>query len=422
MLNDMWFKLTLILAVAIGSNFLFSKFGQPKIIGQILIGIIIGPSLLGLIVPLDQVPGADSTNILARLTEVGTLATLGAIVLLFMIGLECNMKEIYTKRSVVVASFGVVVPWVCGFLLAEWLLPDPDVGTKFAQSVIIGASLVATSVAITAGVMKEMGIIGSKPAKLILGAAVVDDILGMIVLAVSYELASGIGIQILNVAWIVVAAIAFVAAGAFVGSRYISKLIDAVDRKGNLSGMPGSGFVTALTFAFLYAFIAELIGISAIVGAFVAGTSFASCKHGAKFRMNAELLSWVLAPIFFISLGILVNIWLPWEIWAFALILTIFAALTKLAGCGIPAKLLGFTNMEAVAVGTGMIPRMEIAMIIALYAFGKGIITRDVYSIIVLMGLLTALFTPPLLKIAMRNVPKVADECAVAESLSPQEG
>lgn len=417
MLDDMWFKLTLILAVALASNFLFSRFGQPRIIGQILIGVIIGPSLLGLITPVESIPGVEAGNILAQLTEVGTLATLGAIVLLFMIGLECNMREIYTKRSVIVATFGVLLPWVSGFILADLLLPNPESGTKFAQSVIIGASLVATSVAITAGVMKEMGIIGSRPAKVILGAAVVDDILGMIVLAISTELASEIGIDVLSLAWIMIAAVLFVVVGAFIGSKYVSKLIDAVDRKGTLHGMPGSGFLAALMFAFLYAFIGEMIGVSAIVGAFVAGTSFASCEHGQKFRMNAELLSWVLAPIFFISCGILVNIVLPLEIWIFALVLTVVAVLTKLIGCGIPARALGLSNRESVAVGIGMIPRMEIAIFIALYALGKGIITQDVYSIIVLMGLLTALVAPPLLKRVMKDIPKVADECAIKESL-----
>jgi len=407
LLNDIWFKLTFLLVVAIASNFLFSRLGQPKIIGQILLGILIGPSLLGLI----TVSQTDSGDIVNRLAE------LGAIILLFMIGLECNMREIYTKASVIVATFGVIVPWISGFMIAEWMLPDPIVGTRFAQSVIIGAALVATSVAITAGVLKEMGIIGSRPAKIILGAAVVDDVLGMIVLAVSSELALGTGLQIINIAWIVMAAVAFVAIGAFVGSKYISKMISAVERKGAHHKIPESGFLLAISFAFLYAFIAESIGISAIVGAFVAGTSLASCEHNAKFRNHTEVLGWVFAPIFFISLGILVNIRLPLEIWAFALILTLVAVVTKLVGCGIPAKLVGLNNKESLAVGFGMVPRMEIAMVIALYALGNQIISQDIYSIIVLMGLLTALFTPPILKWAMKGTPKTPEQCEVNGTL-----
>lgn len=399
LVNDIWFELTLILAVAIASNFLFARLGQPKIIGQILLGILIGPSVLGLI----TVNQTDTGDVVSRLAE------LGAIILLFMIGLECNMKEIYTKSSFIVAISGVIIPWIGGFLLADAILPSPAVGTKFAQSVIIGASLVATSVAITAGVMKELGVIGSKPAKVILGAAVVDDILGMIVLAISSQLAMGTAIQMLNIALILVAAGLFVALGIFVGTKVARPLINAVERKGAQRGIPESGFLLALTIAFMYAFTAEIIGISAIVGAFVAGTALATCEQNKKFHQRTEVLGWVFAPIFFLSLGILVNIRLSLEIWAFALVLTVVAVFTKLAGCGIPARLLGLNKRESAAVGLGMIPRMEIAMVIALYGLGKNIITQDIYSVIVLMGLLTALFMPPVLRWVMRGVPKTEE-------------
>jgi len=405
--NEMWFKLIVLLAVAIASNFLFSRFSQSKIIGQILLGVLIGPSVIGLII----VSQTDTLDI------VSLLAELGAIILLFMIGLECKMKEIYTKISVIVAACGVIVPWISGFILAEWMLPDPTIGTRFAQSVIVGAALVATSVAITAGVLKELGVIGSKPAKVILGAAVVDDILGMMVLAISSELALGTGMQVLSIAWIMTIAVVFVVIGALVGSRFLSKIIGAVERGGAKRNMPWAGFLLAITFAFIYAFIAETIGISAIVGAFVAGTSLASCEHSVKFRRITGKLVWVFAPIFFLSLGILVNIRLPLEIWVFALILTLVAVVTKLVGCGVPAKLLGLNNKDSLAVGLGMIPRMEIAMVIALYALRHQIISQDIYSILVLMGLLTALFTPPILKWAMKGIPRGPDQCDGAGTL-----
>jgi Kef-type K+ transport system membrane component KefB len=417
MLNDIWFKLTLLLVVALASNFLFSRFGQPKIIGQILLGILIGPSVLGLIGVSSSTSGIATGNIFDQLPEIGTIATLGAIILLFIIGLECNMKEIYTKSSIVVATSGVILPWVCGFLLADYMLPEPATGTKFAVSVMIGAALVATSVAITAGVLRELGVIGSRPAKIILGAAVVDDVLGMIVFAISSELAVGTDIQVMNIIWIVLAAVVFVGVGAFIGSRYISKLIGAVERRGAKRNLPESGFLLALAFAFLYAFIAQSIGISAIVGAFVAGTSLANSEHVKKFSRSTEVLGWVFTPIFFIALGILVNIQLSLESWIFALVLTLVAAATKLAGCGIPARLMKMSNRESLAVGLGMIPRMEIAMMIALFALWKGVISQEIYSVIILMGLLTALFTAPFLKWAMKGTPRVADERAIERTL-----
>jgi Kef-type K+ transport system membrane component KefB len=404
LVNDVWFKMTLLLAVAIASNFLFARLGQPKIIGQILLGILIGPSILGLITVSQSDPG----------DMVYRLAEFGAIILLFTIGLECNMKDIYNKPAIIIATFGVIVPWVSGFFMAEWLLPTPGAGySVFAQSVIIGAALVATSVAITAGLMKELGILGSKPAKLIIGAAVVDDILGMIVLAISTDLTAGNAISILSVAWIVTAAAIFVAVGALIGSRVVSKLIVAVEHRGGKHKLPESGFLLALSFAFLYALIAETIGISAIVGAFVAGTSLASCEFNRHIRRHTEVLGWVFAPIFFLSLGILVNIWMSIDIWIFALILTAVAFATKMIGCGIPARFFGLNGEESLAVGVGMSPRMEVAMVIALYGLSKGIINVDIYGVIILMGLLTALFTPPLLKRLLKNVPRTEDKCGL---------
>ncbi|MEM4263040.1 MAG: cation:proton antiporter [Thermoplasmata archaeon] len=399
--NAIWFKLTLLLTVAIASNFLFARFGQPKIIGQILLGIVIGPSVIGLI----NVNQSDPADI------VVSLANLGAIILLFMIGLECKIKEIYTKRATFIAIGGVLVPWAAGFAVAELMLPAPlPPLDKFAQSVFVGAALVATSVAITAAVLKEMGILSSGVAKTVLGAAVVDDILGMIVLAISSGIARG-GIDLLGLVLVIIAALAFVAIGAYVGSRYLMRVAEHIERKGAQHNLPESGFLFVLSMMFLYAVVAEAIGISAIVGAFVAGASLASCEFTLKFREKTAVLEWVFAPVFFLSLGILVNIRLPIELWVFAIVLTVVAILTKLVGCGLPARYSGMSKQDSIVVGIGMSPRMEVAMIIALYALSIPIISHDVYSIIVLMGLLTAVFTPYLLKRTMRHIPPTGDVC-----------
>lgn len=399
--NAIWFKLTLLLTVAIASNFLFARFGQPKIIGQILLGIIIGPSVIGLI----NVNQSDPTDV------VVSLANLGAIILLFMIGLECKIKEIYTKRAIIIALGGVLLPWAVGFGIAELMLSaPPDPLDKFAQSVFVGAALVATSVAITAAVLKEMGVLGSGVAKTILGAAVVDDVLGMIVLAISSGIAKG-GIDLLGLILVIIAAVAFVAIGAFVGSRYLMRAVEHIEKKGVQHNLPESGFLFVLSMMFMYAVIAEAIGISAIVGAFVAGTSLASCEFTSRFREKTAILEWVFAPVFFLSLGILVNIRMPIELWIFAIILTGVAFLSKLVGCGLPARYLGMTKEDAIVIGIGMSPRMEVAMIIALYALSVPIISHDVYSIIVLMGLLTAVFTPYLLRRTMRHIPVTGDVC-----------
>ena len=402
-LDHLWFQLSLLLTVAIASSFLFARFKQPKIIGQIVLGIVIGPSMLGLI----SVSEADPGDMVHRLAE------LGAIILLFMIGLECDIREIYTKRSILIAAGGVIVPWICGFALAELMLPDPGVGFDMsAQSIFVGAALVATSVAITAGVLREMELIGSDTAKILLGAAVVDDVLGMIVLAVSVGTATGGGLDYADLLGLVIASVLFVSLGAYFGSKIVTRVISNVHRRGVQHGIEESGFLLALCLAFLYAVISEMIGISAIVGAFVAGTSFAKCDLRATFQKNISVLEWVFAPIFFLSLGILVDLnQVSAEAWVFAIVLTGVAFATKVVGCGVPARLLGLSKKDAVAIGIGMSPRMEVAMIIALYGLTVGIITREIYAVIVLMGLLTALFTPALLKRAMAGTPKPVEAC-----------
>ena len=406
-LENLWFQLSLLLTVAIASSFLFARFKQPKIIGQIVVGIVIGPSVLGLFVAGSEAGAVDPMEMVERLAE------LGAIILLFMIGLECDVREIYTKRSILIATGGVVVPWICGFALAELMLPGPGEGyDRFAQSVFVGAALVATSVAITAGVLREMGLIGSETAKILLGAAVVDDIFGMIVLAVSAGTASGGGLDYENLLGLAIAAALFVSLGGYLGSKIATRVISRVQLRGVMHGIEESGFLLALCLAFLYAVIAEIIGISAIVGAFVAGTSFARCDLRTTFQKNISVLEWVFAPIFFVSLGILVNLKeVSAEAWVFAIVLTGVAFATKIVGCGIPARLLGLSRKDSMAIGIGMSPRMEVAMIIALYGLTVGIITNEIYAVIVLMGLLTALFTPTLLKRAMKGTPKPPEVC-----------
>lgn len=403
LLENLWFQLSLLLTVAIASSFLFARFKQPKIIGQLVVGIVIGPSILGLI----SVGGTETGDMVRQ------LANLGAILLLFMIGLECDMREIYTKRSILIATGGVIVPWICGYALAELMLPDPGEGyDRLAQSVFVGAALVATSVAITAGVLREMELIGSDTAKILLGAAVVDDILGMIVLAVSAGTATGGGLDYENLFGLAIASILFVALGGYFGSKIATRVISRVQLRGALHGIEESGFLLALCLAFLYAVIAEIIGLAAIVGAFVAGTSFAKCDLKTTFQKNISVLEWVFAPIFFVSLGILVNLKeISAEAWVFATVLAVVAIGAKVVGCGVPARLLGLSKKDSMAIGIGMSPRMEVAMIIALYGLTVGIITGEVYAVIVLMGLLTTLFAPSLLRRTMKDTAKMPESC-----------
>jgi Kef-type K+ transport system membrane component KefB len=388
LLEDVWFELTFLLAVSLLSSFLFARFGQPKVIGYILIGVVIGPSALGIITPTEESVSGLPESVLM-------LAQLGSIVLLFMIGLECDLKEVYTRRSIAIALGGVIVPWVAGFIVADAMGYGTD-------AIFIGATLVATSVAITAGVTSELGMIGTPVAYAIVGAAVVDDVLGMIVLAISKGL-TVTDLDLVGISAIVILAIAFIVLGAWAGSKILTKLVYNVQVSGYKRKLPMSGFILALTIAFLYAFLAELIGLSAIVGAFVAGTAFSGSILKDGFRKGTMYLEALFVPLFFVSLGVIVDLGAVRDTLWFAIVLTLVAFATKIVGCGIPARLTGMKPWDSLAVGVGMTPRLEIALVIAFIGLSSGIIGEDVYSVVVFMGLATALFTPTLLKMALQR-------------------
>jgi Kef-type K+ transport system membrane component KefB len=388
LLGEVWFELTFLLVVSLFAGFLFSRFGQPRVIGYIVVGVVIGPSVLKIIQA-----GEDGASGLPQ--SIQMLAELGSIVLLFMIGLECDLREIYTKKSIAIAIGGVLVPWGACFLVAGAFGYGAD-------AVFVGATLVATSVAVTATVISELGLIGKPVAYAIVGAAVVDDILGMVVLGISKGISAGT-IDSSGLIMLVIGAVLFVSVGAWVGSKLLVRIVFDVQISGYRRKLPLSGFTLVLAIAFLYAFVAELIGISAIVGAFVAGTAFSGSALRDGFRKGMQYLEALFVPLFFVSLGVVVNVVDMVDTFWFMVALTAVAFATKIIGCGIPAKLVGMSSWDSLAVGIGMTPRLEIALIIAYYGLSTGIIGADLYSVVVAMGLLTAVFSPPLLKWALKK-------------------
>jgi Kef-type K+ transport system membrane component KefB len=209
--------------------------------------------------------------------------------------------------------------------------------------------------------------------------------------------------DLLGVVLLVSGAVLFVGLGAWLGSRFLTKLVFSVQVSGYRRKLPNSGFVLALAIAFMYAFVAELIQISAIVGAFVAGTAFSGSVLRDAFRKGTQYLEALFVPIFFVSLGVVVDLGELGDTLVFALVLTVAAIATKIVGCAVPAKLFGMSTWDSIAVGVGMTPRLEIALVIAYYGLSTAIIDVDVYSVVVLMGLLTALFAPSLFKISLRR-------------------
>lgn len=389
-------QLALLLALATLSHFTIKRFHQPTIVGEIALGIVLGPSILGHyfgVLPFD--PGF-----------VETFATLGAIFLLFLIGLESDFKAIYTRKNVQVAMGGVLFPLAFGFVTAYLLVPPSSGHDQFIMSMFVGATLTATSTAIAASVLLDLGLMKEQVAQTILGAAVVDDVLGLMVLSIVVGLSRG-DVDPLSIGILMATALAFLVIGTAVGLLFFRKVVVRIQVEGLKLGLKHGGFLIAMAIAFLYAFIAESIRLSAIIGAFLAGALFANTPFRSDFTDGAGYLGAVFTPIFFISLGLQVDLWtaiaVP-ELFLFAIALSVVAILTKVVGCALPARFGRMTKNEAIAVGWGMTPRGEVGLIVALTALTAGVITNAIFSVIVVVMIVVSVLPAPFFKKALLAV------------------
>ncbi len=373
------FQMSLLLFVALAGYLIAYRINQSAVVGIILAGIVVGPSWLGLVTYTDF---------------VSSLAHLGAVVLLFTIGLEFKLQEISKPWYFLIALLGIITPWVGGFYLAKVF------GFDFHASVFIGTALTATSIAITANVLREMGKLQTQPAKAIIGAAVIDDVLALLALSVSEGLVSGT-FSLAATTVTVLKAVAFLVLGALLGRAIIARQMERFSVTKLAGKYPESVFIFAMMFAFLYALLAEFFGLSAIVGSFLAGISIAGVKvkQGHIFREGAEHLQIIFASIFFISLGVILDLHVvTLDLLWFIAALSFVALLTKTVGCGIPTRLTGMTFKESLIVGIGMAPRGEVAMIVALIGLSQKMITQETYAALILMALLTTIIPPLILR------------------------
>ncbi len=372
-------QMSLLLFVALAGYLLASRINQSAVIGEILVGLLIGPSLLGLITYTDF---------------VRSLAHLGAVILLFVIGLEFKFRDITNVKYLVIAIAGVIVPWVAGYYLARLF------GYDFGGALFVATALTATSIAITANVLREMGKLQTDAAKAIIGAAVFDDVLSLIALSMVSQIVSG-EFSYLSTLIIILKAAGFLAVGSFVGYVFISKIIAKIDKTTLAQKYPEFIFIFAMMVAFLYAMAAESIELSGIVGSFIAGVSLegVGLKYSKSFKEGAEYLHIIFASIFFVSLGILADFQaLTLGVIGFLVVLSGVAVVTKVLGCGIPARLQGMGLKDSLIIGFGMSPRGEVAMIIALIGLNRNLIGQDIYVTLVLMSLLTTIITPIVLR------------------------
>lgn len=410
----------ILLAAKVGS--LLEHFGQPVVLGEILIGVILG-NLYFL--------GFNWLEPVRDDALIKFLAEFGVVILLFQIGLESNITQMWQvgPRALLVAILGVILPFALGaFLIGPWLIPD----LSFNSYLFLGAALTATSVGITARVFKDLGKLKTNEAQIVLGAAVIDDVLGLIILAVVSAMVTLGSISLSGIALITLEAFLFLAAAIYLGSlaapylgRWFSKIHSGVGMK----------FTLALSFCLFMAYLAEKIGLAPIVGAFAAGLVL-DPVHFQYFKDNKlarelkdlashesedvkqriltttnhhsrrhiedliEPLAFFLVPIFFVMTGFSVDLRVLFDlpVLGVALAVSIFAFLSKLATGLVAGK-----KVNKWIVGLGMVPRGEVGLIFAMIGKGLGVIDDRLFSIIVIMVIITTLLTPPILTMVLKK-------------------
>ena len=405
-------QVLLLLALVIGAAKMAAaaanRIGQPAVFGEILVGLLLGPTLLDVLGwPLFAGNGAELGAL------IGDLAEIGVLLLMFVAGLETDLQEMRRVGTVAFwAAFGgVILPFFGGIATAAAFgLP------VFWEGVFIGTILTATSVSISAQTLIELGALRTREGSTILGAAVIDDVMGILVLSVVVAAAGASGealtdgFDLAQIGWLVVRMTAFFVT-AIVAGRWFTPLLRWVSGL----GVSQAVLATVLVVAFVYSWAAEYVGaVAAITGSYLAGVLVAQTPFKKAVDEGVHPLTYsMFVPIFFISIGLEANGRDLGERALFSVVLITVAITTKAIGCGVLARLTGFTTRESVRVGAGMISRGEVGLIVAGYGLRNAIIGRDVFSAAVVMVLVTTMVTPPLLRLtfpARRRTRAVVEE------------
>lgn len=369
---------------------IFERLGQPAVVGEILAGIIIGPSLLNLVSPSEM---------------TGVLAEIGVIFLLFNVGLEVKPAAIFRvgKMATVVAVLGVIMPFVGGWLVMRlW-------GGTDIESLFIGTAMVATSVGITARVLSAMGLLDAPTSRIILGAAVIDDILGLLVLGVVSSLAAG-AVDYLQVGITAALAIGFTIFIALAGAPALTRLGPRIERL----RVGDSFFIFGLVLCLGLSVAATYIGVAAIIGAFLAGMALAEAtEDNHDMHKQTAGVTEFLVPFFLVNIGmqLRLDVFRDPSIIALAALITIIAVVTKLIGCGAGAWSMG--ARRAAQVGMGMVPRGEVGIVVAQIGLSLAVVSDALYGVVLFMAVVTTLIAPPFLKMLY------ASEAAAHEEIGP---
>jgi Kef-type K+ transport system membrane component KefB len=358
---------------------IFERFGLPSVLGEILAGVALGPYALSWIQP------SDTTY---------SVAELGAIFVLFSAGLETSPLGLIRVggKAVQVAVAGIVLPFILGFAYMRMR------GDASSESIFVGAAMVATSVGITARVLGDMHVLSTRSARIIMAAAVFDDILGMVLLAVVAGISNGGRLEWLHLGVLTAEALAFALFMIFVAPRMVRHIEPRVERLSTHN----APLIVVLAICLVLSWLSAKIGMAGIIGAFFAGLMFADYAPKWNLLPRVGSITEFLAPYFFFAIGTRLNVKLfTGNILVAAIMISLLAIVSKIVGCGLP--LIGEGWRKVFQVGVGMLPRGEVALIVALVGLQTGIVLQSTYAIVVFMTAVTTLIGPPLLRYLFRG-------------------
>lgn len=364
---------------------IFEQVHLPAVLGEILAGVLIGPYGARLVIPSDA---------------IYAIAGIGAIFLLFTVGLETQPKDLISvgRTSLYVAGAGIAMPVLLGF---GYMMMRHH---PAREALFVGAAMAATSVGITARVLGDMHVLQTISAKIVLGAAVFDDVLGMILLSIVVGVASPAGPEWAQLLFTAIEAVGFALVMMFYAPRVVKRMEPGLERMSTQD----APLIIALAICLGLSYAAVKIGMAAIIGAFFAGLAFAEYSPRWNLRARVFSINEFLAPFFFFSMGARLNLGVfDRKLVVSAIVVSVLAILSKLIGCGLPVLRSGWKT--AAKVGVGMVPRGEVGLIVALVGLQMGIVSESAYAVVILMTAVTTLVAPPIMKIVFRDETPTAE-------------
>jgi len=400
---------------------IFEKYlKQPGVLGELVAGMLFGPYLFGAqlsfpgIGPIFPALAVDSLEVKSNIPipfPLYSIAQVASILLLFVAGLETNLASFlrFAGKASVVGAAGIILPFILGAVTTIWF-GHAD-GFMHPHALFMGAIMAATSVGITARVLSDIKKLDTREGITILGAAVVDDVLGILVLAIVVNLVESGTIDLGAVG-----ITAFKAIGIWLGlTAFLILTAPYLVRLSSLFRTPGSNLVLALVVCFLAAVICESVGLAMIIGAYSVGLAFSNTPVAEKLIEEMRGVYHIFVPVFFVVLGMLVNFSAMKEAVAFGLVISLFAILGKLVGCGFAGMGCGFNLIGSTRIGLGMIPRGEVALIIAGYGLTRGVVDTEMFGVAIMMTLITTFLAPVLLVPAFKIQKKGLREAVHAD-------